>query len=92
MNIEHKCRIICLTNKQDPDAVSRCWHGPKPKEAGDGPVLQWMEWITTVERKREVRTPNNEDEFRRANLQRQIAESEPGRKRQPRYSCDEDPL
>ena len=39
-----------MTNKQNPDGIVQGWDSvPKPKEAGNGPVLNWMTWISTVE-------------------------------------------
>lgn len=85
MNTEKRCRIICMTNKQNPDGIVQGWDSvPKPKEAGNGPVLNWMTWISTVERK--PSTQDKGDEQCKANLQRQIDESDPNREIKPQYS------
>lgn len=90
MNTEKRCRIICKSTKQNPDGIAQGWNGvPKPKEAGNGPVLYWMTWISTVERKPRPDTQDKSEEQQKANLQRQIDESEPNRKITPKYSCYE---
>lgn len=90
MNTEKRCRIICMTNKQNPDGIAQGWEGmPKPKEAGNGPVLNWMTWIGTVERKPRPDTQDNGEEQRKASLQRMIDESSEDRQIKSKYSCND---
>lgn len=90
MNTEFECRKLCKANKQNPDGIAHGWHGvPKPKEAGNGHVLNWMTWISTVERKETSTVQSKEEEQRKANLQRMIDDSNLDRKVTPRYSYGE---
>lgn len=90
MNTERKCRIICMTNKQNPDGIAQGWNGmPKPKEAGNGPVLNWMTWIGTVEHKPRPVTQDKGEEQCKARLQQMIDDSSHNRKVTPKYSCGE---
>lgn len=90
MNTEQRCRIICMTNKQNPDGIAQGWNGmPKPKEAGNGPALNWMTWISTVEHKLSPDTQDKTEEQCKARLQQIIDDSSPNRKVKPKYSCEE---
>ena len=51
MSIERKCRLICTTNRIDPDADAPDIFQKIPgfKRAPDGKVKNWMVWVTTIE-------------------------------------------
>jgi len=51
MNIEQRCRGICIANKINPDADAPEIFQTMPgfKKNDDGRVKQWHTWISTIE-------------------------------------------